>query len=90
MRAFVEAVAGSRYAPGLFPVQSMHTLRLFQQDHFSFDDDQIKVNLEDGEFVVRYSSGGASAPAWTKRAEDGFAALERCLEHLRWFVEYHE
>ncbi|HEX8454053.1 MAG TPA: hypothetical protein VF647_18345 [Longimicrobium sp.] len=97
MADFVERLAGSRYAAGLFPVKSMHTVRLYQQQRYSTWDDEIRVDYDSGEFVVRYLSGGvwrhleprAAPGVWLKRSPDGFEALERCFHHLRWFVEYH-
>jgi hypothetical protein len=89
MAAFVDRLAGSAYAAGLFPVMSMHTIRLYQQQHYSMHDDEIRVDFDSGEFIVRYRSGGSAPGVWTKRSADGFAALERCLHHLGWFVEYN-
>lgn len=59
-----------------------------------------KISIDFGrtscEFVVTYSAGPFGQPFtlhpleshWTRRSRDGFAALERCLHHLRWFSEY--
>ena len=94
MAALVERVAASPYAAGLHPVTSHHLLRLFATNRFDFLDDQIQIEHDGREFEVRYvASAGrplATAPTasrWAKRSPDGFAALERCLYHLRWFVE---
>lgn len=96
MAAVVERLARSPYAAGLFPVKSMHTVRLYQQQRYFVWDDEIRVEYDSGEFVVRYFSGGgfrhleprAAPGVWMKRSPDGFAAFERCLHHVRWFVEY--
>ena len=94
LHQFVVRLAESRYAPGLFPVQSMHTINLYQQDRWSDADDVVRVEFENGEFQVQYFPGasrprGAGTPAvWMRRGKDGFRILEDCLRHLGWFVEY--
>ena len=96
MRELVERLASSPYAAGLYPSQSMSSLRLHQTERFGLRDDLVSVDLEGTEFVVRYASGPVTstrrpapvASAWEKRSVDGFAALERCFEHLRWFSQY--
>ncbi|MFL5563201.1 MAG: hypothetical protein ACJ79K_17175 [Gemmatimonadaceae bacterium] len=87
MRDFVEQLAGSRYAGGLYPQKSMHTLRLRQVPQISDDRERLSVDWEENAFVVRYR-GDRTAPVWTKRHTDGMIALERLFEHLRWFSEY--
>jgi hypothetical protein len=52
--------------------------------------------LDGADFVVRYHAGPVSRSyavegvesSWEKRSHDGFAALERCFEHLQWFTGY--
>src|SRR4051812_47046407 len=51
MRDFVERLASSRYATGLYPQQSMHTLRLSQSPTVSQEVARLSVDHEDGEFV---------------------------------------
>jgi hypothetical protein len=89
MRAFVQQLADSPYAASLYPQQSMHTLRLSQYREVSNEAERLSVDLEGGEFVVRYQ-GGPTAAVWTKRHADGMVALERLFEHLRWFTEYQD
>lgn len=94
-----ERLAASPYAAGLFPVKSMHSLRIYQHDTYSASDDAIHIDFDfdAAEFVVQYRSlrfsNSYTTPdrekRWTKRTRDGFAAVERCLHHLRWFVEYN-
>src|SRR5690349_2971929 len=93
----VARLAASRYAAGLHPVQSMHTLRLFQHDVAGPDDEELRLDYEDGQFVVRYRRGADPDPRlsiapparmWTKRGADAIAMLERAVHHLGWFVEY--
>ena len=97
MAEFVRQLAASPYAAGLHPVTSMRTLRLFQHDHVAGTDEEVRVDFEDGVFVVRHRAGATPDPhfalrpppgVWTKRGADGFALLERAFHHLRWFVEY--
>ena len=94
MADLVERIAQSDYASGLHPVTSHYLLRLFASEHFDFWDDQIQISHDGESFEVRYvSSAGrplSTVPAesrWMKRSPDGFAALMRCLHHVRWFVE---
>lgn len=94
LHQLVARLADSRLAQGLFPVKAMHTIYLYQQDRWSDADDVVRVELQDGEFVVQYFPGasrprGTGTPAvWARRGTDGFAILEGCLRHLGWFVEY--
>ena len=97
MRGAVEQLAAAPYAAGLYPVQSMHTLCLYQHDRAGPEDEQLRLDFEGGEFVVRYRAGGTPDPrfrlrptagVWTKRGSDPMALLDRALDHLRWFVEY--
>lgn len=86
MRDLVERIAASPYAAGLHPMLG-HELRLSPHERFNLLSDEVRIALEGGEFVVRYK-GGPTAATWTTRDRDGFAALERFLHHIRWFVEY--
>jgi hypothetical protein len=96
MHELAARLAESRYAAGGFPVQSMHTIRLYQQDRCSELDDAVHVSFEDGEFTVAYVPGAsrprrAGTPAvWSRRGGDGFGILEGCFRHLGWFVEYRD
>jgi hypothetical protein len=94
----VAQIAGSRYATGLYPVQSMHTLLLFQHDCAnSFEDEHLALETDGTALVLQYHPGRlpdrpaalrTSEPVWTKHGTDAIALLERALHHLRWFVEY--
>ena len=98
LAGLMERLAASPYASGLFPVRSMQTIRLYQHDRYSVTSDAIHIDFDFDakEFVVQYRalpfSKTYTTPererCWTKRSRDGFAAVERCLHHLRWFVEY--
>jgi hypothetical protein len=87
MHRFVDELAHSPYAAGLYPQQSMHTLRLSQQPMISDQAERLSIDYEDGAFVVRYR-GGPTAPVWTTRDANGIRALKRLFKHLRWFIEY--
>ena len=94
MAYLVQRIAGSPYAAGLHPVTSHYVLRLFAHERFDFTDDQIQIEHDGKAFEVHYASAmgrpAATAPVtsdWHRRSSDGFAALERCLHHLRWFVD---
>jgi hypothetical protein len=87
MRDFVERLAKSRYAPSLYPLLSMNTLRLSQHPEVSTYAERLSVEWEDQAFIVQYQ-GDLAAPVWTKRHPDGMVALVRLFEHLGWFIEY--
>jgi len=93
----VARIASSPYATGLYPVQSMHTLRLYQHERYAQTDEELRLDLEDGSFAVRHRAGTTPDPrftlsepvgVWEKRGPDAMALLERAFHHLRWFVEY--
>lgn len=93
----VAQIAGSRFAAGLYPVQSMHTLLLYQHDRAGPEDERLLLDAESGELVLRYQPGRlpdraaavrVTEAAWTGRGTDVLPLLERALHHLRWFVEY--
>lgn len=94
LHQFAVRLAESRYAPGVFPVQSMHSVRLYQQERNTDLDPFIHVTFEQGAFTVVYHPGASrprllGTPAeWSRRGEDGFGILEGCFRHLGWFVEY--
>jgi hypothetical protein len=97
MHHAVEQLARSRYAGGLHPVTSMHTLRLYQHDAYSSFDEELRLDYEDGAFVVRHRTGTTPDPrfaiapvagVWTTRGSDPMALIDRAFHHLRWFVEY--
>jgi hypothetical protein len=98
MSSLVDQIAASRYAFGLHPVLSMLTLQLYQNPQYDPDRDaKITIDYDSaaGEFVVQYLAGPYRVPFsthsieshWTKRHQDGFVALERCLQYLRWFTD---
>jgi hypothetical protein len=62
MRDAVERLAASPYAAGLHPVLSMHTLRLYQHEHAGSEDEEVRLDYEDGAFVVRHRAGTTSDP----------------------------
>lgn len=99
LAAGVAQIAASRFASGLHPVASMHTLLLYQHERRRPDDEQLRLDLEGNELVLRYDPGRlpdrpaalrVQERAWTKRGPDALPLLERALHHLRWFVEYRE
>jgi hypothetical protein len=96
MRGDVEQLAVSPFAAALYPVQSMHTLCLYQHDRAGPEDEQLRFEFEGGEFMVRYRAGSTPDPrfrlrptagVWTKRGSDPMALLDRACHHPRWFVE---
>jgi hypothetical protein len=94
LHQFGVRLAESRYASGVFPVQSMHSVRLYQNGRYTDVDPFIHVRFEHGKFTVVYIPGASrprllGTPAeWSRRGEDGFGILEGCFRHLGWFVEY--
>jgi hypothetical protein len=99
MRDCVRRIAAGPLASGMYPVASLHTLRLYQHQVARHDDDELRLDWESSEFVLRYLPGSgvkrdprfalAEPPGiWKKSGDDGLALLERALHHLRWFVQY--
>ena len=94
MAGLVARIAESAYAAALHPVTQHYLLRLFTHDRFTFHDDQIQIDHDGEEFIVRYISAPRVQPAsvlpitsdWSRRSADGFDALERCLDYLAWVV----
>lgn len=92
MAELVARVAASPHAAALHPVTAHYVRRLFAHDTFDFSDDQIQVEHDGEAFAVRYLASGPprnpqQAPirsTWHRRDVDGHAALERCLDDLRW------
>ena len=92
MAELVARIAASKYAAALHPVTSHYLLRLFAHDSWDTSDDQIQIEHDGDAFEVRYVASGRphnaqQAPVhstWHRRDVDGYAALERCLDHLRW------
>ncbi len=98
LRDAVELLAASSYAAALHPRTSMQTLLLYQHQRAGPEDEELRLDFEQGTFVVRYRSGAAPDPrfrlretpgVWTKRGPDALALLARAFHHLRWFAEYH-
>jgi hypothetical protein len=94
MAELVQRIADSSYAVGLHPVTSHYLLRLFAHERFDPSDDQIQIEHDGEAFDVRYTAAmgrpSTTAPLtsdWHRRSSDGFAALERCLHHIRWFID---
>ena len=97
MRDAMAQLAASPYAAGLYPVLSMHTVRLYQNEHYSAFDEELRLDFEDAEFVLRHRSGSTPVPqfakskvagVWVKRGPQAMPLLERAFHHLRWFNEY--
>jgi hypothetical protein len=76
MRDAVAQLAGSPYACGLHPILSMHTLRLFQHERVDVTAEEVRLDFEDGEIVVRHRSGSTPDPRFTA---DVYAQLEAAL-----------
>jgi hypothetical protein len=95
LAVLAERITRSPYAAALHPVTSHFLLRLFAHERIEFSDDQIQIEHDGKTFEVRYFSAGRVHPDaltpikshWSTRDADGFAALGRCLQYLRWVVE---
>lgn len=94
MAELVQRIADSSYAIGLHPVTSHYLLRLFAHERSDTRDDQIQVEHDGESFKVCYTAGmgrsSTTAPLtsdWRGHSSDGFAVLERCLHHIRWFID---
>jgi hypothetical protein len=92
----VARVAQSRHAARLYPVKSLHTLVLYQNDHTGPRDAQLRLDADGSDFVVRYLPSAIPDPrlaltpvhgTWTTRGIDALVLLDRAFNHLRWFAE---
>ena len=86
MSAAVDRLAASEHAPGLFPVRSMQSLRLFQGAQYEVSDEEVFLAWEGAEFLVRYWGGPDRRQAWAKRGPDAQVLLQMAFDHVRWFV----
>src|SRR6266516_4985174 len=69
MLAAVEQLAASPYADGLYPILSMHTVRLYQNERVTEIDEELRLDFEDGQFVVRHRSGFTGDPRFVSELE---------------------
>ena len=90
----MRGIAASRYAIALHPITQHQTLVLFAHAQFDPRDDQIRIEHDGQEFRVQYTAAlglpHRATPlesTWQTRDTNGFRALERCLAHVRWFVD---
>jgi hypothetical protein len=64
----VAQIAESRYASGLFPVQSMHTLLLYQHDLAGPEDEQLRLDCEDGESAAAAFASASAGPCGGRKS----------------------
>jgi hypothetical protein len=90
MLDLVAFTAASPYAPHLFPVTSMATLRIGRYPNFLAGDGELSIDFEGPaqEFVFTYQSHPLDTRRWTRHypTHAGRSALERfLLSYARWF-----
>jgi hypothetical protein len=90
-----EQIAASKYASGLYPWTSMHTLCISQTPEADSDKEVLRISLDprDGVFVYDFQETTSTLPKyehWIRRCspEEGFSRFERFVQLKKWFVDY--
>lgn len=90
MLELVQFVAGSPYAPGLFPYTSHDRLCLGRTADFTAGDGELQIQFNPGaqSFTFTYCQSPADSSPWSRKcsAEEWRPVLERILQkRLGWF-----
>jgi hypothetical protein len=95
MLELAEQIAASKYASGLYPWTSMHTLCISQTPEADSDKEVLRISLDpqDGVLVYDFQETGSTLPKyqhWTRRCspDEGFSRFERFIQLKKWFVDY--
>ncbi len=87
---FVEQIAESKYAQGLYPITSMYTLIIGQTQEIDPGRGVLKVEFFDGRFYFVYVDTAVENHLWKRdcEAEEAFSLLDDFIHQLDWFIEY--
>ena len=89
MAQLVREIESSRYKEGLLAWTSAFDLCIVQMTvTYPYDGPYLKIcPIKDGQLEFRYIDTPIEAKQWRRivAGADGFARLERFLEHLHWF-----
>jgi hypothetical protein len=95
MMELAEQIAASKYASGLYPWTSMHTLCISQTPEADTDKEVLRISLDprDGVLVYDFQETGSTLPKyqhWIRRCStgEGFSRFERFVQLKKWFVDY--
>ena len=95
MTELAEQIAASKYASGLYPWTSMHTLCISQTPEADSDKEVLRISLDprDGALVYDFQETGSTLPKyehWIRRCspDEGFSRFERFIQLKKWFVDY--
>jgi hypothetical protein len=95
MTELAEQIAASKYASGLYPWTSMHTLCICQTPEADLNKEVLGISLDprDGALVFDFQGTGSTLPKyqhWIRRcsADEGFSRFERFVGLKKWFVDY--
>ena len=90
-----EQIATSKYATGLYPWTSMHTLCISQTAEADTDKEVLRISLDptDRVLVFDFQETGSTLPKyeqWVRRCspDEGFPRFERFVQLKKWFVDY--
>jgi len=95
MMELAEQIAASKYASGLYPWTSMHTLCISQTPEADSDKEVLRISLDprDRALVFDFQETGSTLPKyehWIRRCspDEGFSRFERFVQLKKWFVDY--
>lgn len=88
MAQFVEEIAISSYAQGLYGATSMFTLCISQHQEFEYDRNVLRIDFVKGYFVFTYKESPFASKDWKKECaeNDGFKTFEHVVSCLNWFL----
>ncbi len=88
--AFVQQIANSKYAQGLYAATSVHTLCIGQTPEIEFKRNMLGVELRQNKIEFEFWGTLENENRWKRvcEAQDAFLVLEKFLSSLHWFVEY--
>ncbi len=90
-----EQIETSKYATGLHPWTSMHTLCISQTAEADSDKEVLRISLDprDGVLVFDFQETGSTLSKyehWVRRCspDEGFHRFERFMQLKKWFVDF--
>ncbi len=92
MVGFVEQIAESKYAQGLYSTVSMYTLIIGQTPEIDPGRSVLRIEFFDGRFYFVYVDSGIEDHLWKRDcgANDAFSLFDEFIHQLDWFIEYRE
>lgn len=89
---FVQQVAASRYASGLYGVSAMHGVLIAPTPEIQTQGPFLLADRKGGMMGFEYVEKNDVERRWRRTCDpkDAFQVFEHFLRLQRWFVEYHE